>query len=455
VVESTQVYLKHKRSLTGKPSHRIGSAESQRLAAGDLSVISRHTPITTGREAELLLCCARTHLDAKTLERLRFLLRQELDWPYLILTALTHHVLPLLYSSLRASNPEAVPKASLVQLRDHYRANVQHSFFLTAELLKLLKLFETHQINAIPFKGPVLAASVYRDLSLRQFNDLDILVHKPHILKAGRLLVSQGYQSSSTNGDALEHDFDHEEVAFLGPKYYTFCKPDRQIRVDLQWRITESYFSFSLDRKRLWERLVPVSIGGRNVLTFAPTDLLLILCVHGSKHRWEQLKWMCDVAELVRTHKEEIDWENVQQEASRQGAERMLGLGLFLAHELLETALPEKILKKILADGATKSVAQQIRMKLFAQANDLPRDVKKVIFYLRTKDRWQDRLQFCFHYLSQWLRVVVTPTSIEREVLPLPAPFFFLYYFFRPLRLTVKHGWSALTHIHKGSDSAK
>ncbi len=418
-------------------------------------MISRHTPVTTGAEAELLLCCARTHLDAKTLERLRFLLRQELDWPYLILTALTHHVLPLLYSSLRTSNAEAVPKASLDQLRDHYRANVQHSFFMTAELLKVLKLFETHKINAIAFKGPVLAASVYRDLSLRQFNDLDILVHKGDILKAGRLLVSQGYQSSSTNGDDLEHDFDHEEVAFLGPQYYTFCKPESRIRVDLQWRITESYFSFSLDRERLWERLVPLSIAGRNVLTFAPMDMLLIPCVHGSKHRWEQLKWMCDVAELVRTYKEEIDWENAQQEASRQGVERMLGLGLFLAHEFLGAALPKEILKKILADGTTKSVAQQIRMKLFAQANDLPGDVKKVIFYLRTKDRWQDRLQFCFCYLSQWLRVMVTPTSIERKVLPLPDPFFFLYYFFRPLRLTVKHGWSALTHIYKRSDSAK
>ena len=164
---------------------------------------------------------------------------------------------------------------------------------------------------------------------------------------------------------------------------------------------------------------------------------------------------MCDVAELVRTYREEIDWENVQREAFRQGAERMLGLGLFLAHELLGTALPQKILKKVLADGATKSVAQQIRKRFFAQTNDPPGDAKKVIFYLRTKDRWQDRLQFCFSYLSQWLRVVVTPTSIDRKVLPLPDPFYFLYYFFRPLRLTVKHGWSALTHIYKGSDSAK
>jgi len=36
-------------------------------------------------------------------------------------------------------------------------------------LLKLLDLFENHGIPAVPFKGPVLASSIYGDLSLRQF----------------------------------------------------------------------------------------------------------------------------------------------------------------------------------------------------------------------------------------------------------------------------------------------
>jgi len=415
-------------------------------------VVSEHAE--TRAENELLLCCARTHLEAKTLERLKVLLRQELDWQYLIRTALTHGVMPLLYSSLDKSFPQAVPKSSMDQLRDHYRANVQHSFFMAAELCKLLNLFETHKIKAIPFKGPVLAASVYRDLSLRQFGDLDILVHKQNILSVGELLTSQGYKSGAGESNDVEHD-DHEDVAYLGPNYYVFIQHDRGIRIDLQWRITERYFSFSLDSERLWERLAPVSIAGKSVLTFAPMDLLLILCVHGSKHRWKNLKWICDVAELVRVHKEEIDWGKVQQEASRLGIERMLGLGLFLANDFLGTALPEEISKKVQADFRMQSVAYQIRERLFAQSDEPTGDFQRVIFYLKAKDRWQDRLQFCLRYLSQWLHTVMTPNSKDRAVLPLPAPFFFLYYFFRPLRLAVNFGWLGLTRIYKGNDSAK
>ena len=407
----------------------------------------------TSKENELILCCARTHLEPKTRDRLSFLLRQELDWPGLIRTAHTHHVLPLLYANLCTSNPDAVPKVSLEQIKDYYRQNVQHSFFLCAELLKLMKLFQTHQIKAIPFKGPVLAASAYQDLTLRQFSDLDILVEKRHIIEAGRLLVTEGYQPDSRASFDVHNDLDHDEVAFLGPKYYAFFKTERQIRVDLQWRLTESYFSFSLDRKELWQRLVPVSIAGATVLTFPPADMLLILCVHGSKHQWNQLKWICDIAELLRVYKEQIDWEQTWNEASRHGAERMFGLGLYLAHELLGTDLPKEVFERTPADRVTKSLVRQIGDRLFAQANDSSGAFAQIIFYLRMKDRWQERLQFCVSYLTQFLRKAFIPTSRDEQLLRLPAAFFLLYYFLRPLRLTLEHGRSVLTRHYKPRQS--
>ena len=83
-------------------------------------------------------------------------------------------------------------KTTLDQLRDDFNDNSRRNLFLTRELLNLLTLFETHQIPAIPFKGPVLAASVYGNLALRQFSDLDLIIHKQHVAKARELLVSAG-----------------------------------------------------------------------------------------------------------------------------------------------------------------------------------------------------------------------------------------------------------------------
>jgi hypothetical protein len=89
-----------------------------------------------------------------------------------------------LYQSLNTTCPEAVPKANLAQLRNYFHANAQRNLFLTQELLKLLTLFKTNGISAIPYKGPVLAVAVYGNLALRQFGDLDILVHKRDVLRA-------------------------------------------------------------------------------------------------------------------------------------------------------------------------------------------------------------------------------------------------------------------------------
>ena len=397
---------------------------------------------------ELLLCCARTSIDSKTLERLRTLLRQDIDWHGVISTANRHGVLPLLYRSLSRSSPDVVPKAILDQLRESFRSNVPHSLLLTAELLKLLDLFAVHGITAVPFKGPVLAASVYKDLSLRPFSDVDVLVNREDLPKAGGLLASLGYCLLTTDNAVV----DPEDVTYFEPNCYIFGHQDHGTRVDLQWRVTDRYFSFSLEGGS--GRLVPVMVACRSVLTFAPMDLLLILCAHGTKHQWQEIKWICDVAELVRTEREKIDWGKLQQEASRQGMRRMLSLGLILARNLLGAELPVEVSKTVERDFGGGSVVSRIVSKLFTESTEPFGDSERVIFYLRTMDRWQDRVRFCSNYLSQCLRDVAIPTSKEHEFFSLPAPLSFLYYFFRPLRLAGKYLWLALSQPSPGKRSA-
>jgi hypothetical protein len=145
-------------------------------------------------EAELLLCCTRTRVAPYTGARIEALVRADLDWAYVVETALHHRTMPLLHSSLRAAFPEAVPLRVLAQLRAFAYANAAQNRFLTGELLTLLQVLEHHAIAAIPLKGPILAASVYGHIALRQCGDLDILVPPQHVLQAKELLMGQGYR---------------------------------------------------------------------------------------------------------------------------------------------------------------------------------------------------------------------------------------------------------------------
>ncbi len=358
--------------------------------------LSAQAPTATIRpEVRLLLHCARTRLDAERVEQIRTLLRGDIDWQYLIRMAQAHGVMPLLYRSLRKSCWEAIPKAVADQLQRLFHLNAFHNRFLTRELLKILKLCEARGLPAIPYKGPALAAMAYGDLSLRQFGDLDLLIHKKDFQKAKELLSSQGYQSGLT---------DAREANYLQSQYHVgFVRTDGRVIIELHWEVSWRYWPFPFDFERLWTCLTPVFLEGETILSFPPEDLLLILCAHGSKHQWERLMWICDIAELVHVH-QGIDWRGLMDQARTLGTQRMLLLGLLLANDLLGTDLPAYVLQSIQADPKVKSLAGQVSEQIFLDVtNGVHQDdnrptLYRTTFHFRLRERWRDKAQFFVHY---------------------------------------------------------
>jgi Uncharacterised nucleotidyltransferase len=371
-------------------------------------------------------------MDAERAERIKTLIRYGIDWSYLVHIASLHRLWPLLYRNLLTTCAEAVPQAILDQLREHFHTTARHNLLLTVELLRLLNLFMAHGIHAIPFKGPVLAALAYGNLALREFRDLDILVHQRDVLRAKSLLIAQGYKPML--------QFPHGEGAtYLQARDYIFVREDGGVRVDLQWRITGRAFSFPLDTERLQNHSKSISLAGTTVPYLPPQDLLLILCVHGCKHRWERLKWICDIGEVVRVH-QEADWGKISAHARSMGAWRMLALGLFLANNLLATPLPDHVSQSIQGDPALQPLAAQVRAHLFREADSTPSASARAVFYLSMRERFRDRVRYRLHYVHQYFRIVLIPNAADHALLPLPASLSPLYYLLRPIRMMRIYG---------------
>ena len=342
-------------------------------------------------EDELLLCCARANIDSDTAGRVRGLLRREVDWKFLIDAAGAHGVKPLLCHHLTNSCPESVPKTILAQLQRYLQAHSLNNLFLTRELIKLLGGLEKIGISAIPWKGPVLAAAAYGDLALRQFGDLDILVREQDAMRAKNLLLSTGYRllyGGSAEDEAAFHNL---------RKVCELVREDDRVIVELHWAITSQTFYFPLDPASLWEQVETVPLEGAPVLNLGPEDLLLVLCVHGAKHHWGRLMWICDIAELLRTYYKEIDWIRLTQRASSLGSARMLSLGVLLAHDLLGAKVPEDVLQRMQAESKAPSLAAEVRSRLFAGGPLMA--VERPTFYIQLRERAQDRMR-CRLYLG-------------------------------------------------------
>jgi hypothetical protein len=385
-------------------------------------------------EMQMLVASARTVVSADTAERIKGLVKEGLDWDYLLQKASWHGTLPLLYWSLNNVCRDMLPEDFLKRIQRQFQNHVQRNLFYTRELIRLVQLLEAEGVYALPFKGPILAASVYGNVSLRDFCDLDIIVLEKDVLKARDILVSQGYK--------IQEEFaDDEKAARLlsKKKDYRLKHKSSGIIVELHWRIIGKNFSFPLEVATLWGRLDRLSVAGKEVLAIPSEDLLLILCVHGAKHCFGRLEWICDIAELVRSH-QDLDWTRTIEQARSLGSERMLLLGLLLASDLLQAPLPREIQQRIEADSNVKLLGEQTRKLLLIKTTGVPSFYEGNSYRLKLKERRQDRLRLGLHYFSRYVKSSVSPNGRDMALLPLPRPLSFLYYVLRPIRLTAKFG---------------
>jgi hypothetical protein len=375
-------------------------------------------------ENELLLYSARTSINASVTATIQRIASGSVAWERLVQQAVRQGVAPLVYRSLNRVAATWVPDDVRSRLRDCFERNAARSFLLTAELFKLLRQLEDAGIKAIPFKGPTLAAAAYGDLTLRQFGDLDILIHREDWERTKNLLLAQGYLPWRPLTEI-------EEAAQLKTEHaYTFVRTDGIAKVDLHWRITQDRYSFGIDPESLWDRLDQVSLGGKSVPTLHAEDLLIVLCVHGSKHCWERLAWICDVAELVRA-KPKLNWEEIIRRSAALQIGRAVLLGFDLAKSLLDAPLPELILSAIRHDRGVRWVSSLIQKRLFARRRKFG-PLERAVLFCMTRERLQDR----FPHMVYSFRRAATLKEIDTSVCSLPNSLYFLYYPWRAMRLT-------------------
>lgn len=371
-------------------------------------------------ENDLLLCCARTEVPPHVIARLRELAAKNIDWEYLFLLARRHAVVPLLYLQLHQHASDLVPEEHLHKLKQHYLENSARNTVLTAELCRLIGLFADSGIEAIPYKGPVLSLFAYGDLGLRRFVDLDVIVNKTDVLQAREILLVEDYTPSKSLS------LSQQELLLRTQHNMQFSRDNRQLIIELHWEVAPHLFASSVSAEELWQNLITIDINGTSVKTLSADDLLFSLCVHGSRHLWERLGWICDVAELIRRHS--FNWTTLLERATTADSERMFLLGLHLSHELLDAPLPGEIERRCESDEQLKALAGNVVNHLFNGTTHVPATSREIFNYnIRVRKTLGARARYLAHMFR--------PTDSDLSHRSLPSGMNFVYYLTRPFRL--------------------
>jgi hypothetical protein len=347
---------------------------------------------------------------------MRNILSRPLDWERVLALVDHHRVVPQVYGELSRYS-YLVPAQRFEALRWRYQNNARKTLWFTAELIRIVSHLKLAGIRALPYKGPVLAQTLYGEVTRREFGDLDILILPADVPKTKAVLHDSGYEPALELGSEME-------TAYIKSGYeYSFNAMGRSNLLELQWRIAPRFYSVDFNVADFFGRADEVNFGVCSMRTLCAEDLLLVLCVHAAKHVWVQLSWLCDIARLMDSRS--LDWQGIFDEARRLGIERILNVNLLLAHKLLGSPFPYE---RFAEDPQTSVLAGEIVRVIEHSAHYDTESIAYFRLMMRLRERWQDRARFL-------CRLVFTPSVSEWTAVRFPKPLYPLYRVVRLWRL--------------------
>jgi Uncharacterised nucleotidyltransferase len=350
-------------------------------------------------EFRLLLACSKLPADEVLV---RNLAGQVQDWEKFLRYAEWHELAPLVCHTLISDSGCSLAPAAPEHLVRKVRANAQQNLFLTAELLRIMRALLGENIRAIPYKGPVLAASAYGNLANRNFCDLDILLSEEDVHRARSIMLDLGYRGEYSLTPVQEAKY------LRTTSEYNFLDENNQVQVEIHWRVVPIQLGFTFDFGGLWSRTKVLPIGGSRLRVLSSEDLLLVLSVHAFKHSWAHLKWVCDVA-MHLSSSDDLDWTSVLDEADRIGALRVVLITLSLANQLFGSNLSDPILIRLSQDSVAGSVAEEI-VDSYKSPGSMSR-LKEKLLMLRAFSGFRNRATYM-------RRVLLDPTMEEAVMKP-------------------------------------
>jgi hypothetical protein len=266
------------------------------------------------------------------------------DWENLADRALRFKIEALFYREIKSRDfpAELIPDHVRKKFRQAYRNLATANTGLFFDALKVLKSLAENQLPVIALKGFGLAKSIYGDIALRPMYDIDLLLKEEDLVRAGRILLALGYKQDFPAWESMLKTYHH-----LPP----FTNKNGTI-IELHWNIVTPDSPIKVDIDGLWERASFIKIDHAEVQVFSPEDLFLHLCIHACFHLQTELDLIpfCDMAGLIKTSADKIDWQIVIARASRWGAKKCLYLMLLLVQELLGAAPSPQIMSEIKPD---------------------------------------------------------------------------------------------------------
>ncbi|MBT5306168.1 MAG: methyltransferase domain-containing protein [Candidatus Scalindua sp.] len=328
-------------------------------------------------EMELLIRCSGFNFSTSNMSRIRELQHAKINWHLLLWFARWHRVELQLYHCFKQNEDGLIPETIMNSLQHVTHAHTHNNLFMQRELLNLLKLLKSHQVTAVPVKGPLMASILSKDKFYYQSGSIHLILLRQNVPVVKDILGNEGYIKIGRS---------------------TFSHSGKRTVVKIHSSLTNSIVTSKNESFR--NRLVTFKIGPDEYVSLSPVDHLLFLCISGARKHWARIGLVSELSGFVQSNKE-LNWPLLLKEARVLQAKRILLSGLQLGSQLMGLSIPSLIYKESAEDKAIKKIT---RLSVKLLANTGKRAVNNVEFlYYQTSLRKgiKDKLIYSRNFLRK------------------------------------------------------
>src|SRR3990170_6396583 len=277
----------------------------------------------------------------------------DLEWEEAIAMARWHGIIPLLYHRLSKENLTGLIPSEVVQeLKQEYYKSLFSGIRVYDALRNPLKALSEADAEVIVLKGAALAETLYPEIALRPFGDIDVLVREKDWSKIKETLQELDFRAYGR--DII--DLPPKLTKFDTVEHMHFFN-DQGINLELHFDLLQLGFSMrSIDE--VWKCAARAQIAGVDVQILSPEYQLLHLCVHLNKHGYRRLIWFADILNLLRSQR--FDWEKLRTIARTEGVLAPVYFTLYYINLFFDELVPSFVMKSLKPSFIKRFVWQRI-----------------------------------------------------------------------------------------------
>lgn len=300
----------------------------------------------------LIAACCRWPPSAERDGAVRAAASKPIDWSRFVRVVQRHRVEGLVSDAFQRGQVPVPDEVGSLLRQDALQIARQNLAF-AAESLRIQRLFSEAGLAFLFVKGATLDMLAYGSLGLKKGRDIDI-VSAPEAVEQGcALLAGAGYIRTVPGPEVSPDQF---------PIWVQLCK-------ETNWKHAQSGIIVELHSELVDNPELLRGVGahsrsqsvqlapGIELPTLAKDQLFAYLCVHGATHAWSRMKWIADLAALLR-HEDASGLTWLYERSVEMGAGRCSAQALLLCETLFDLKLPRELGSQLHVDPANQRLVR-------------------------------------------------------------------------------------------------